>query len=143
MSLTARINARIDTYLAHRGFFLHDVRTLIRNQIFLAALSLALALLSMLHPWALAFLAGTLLITVNFWYMARGLQGVMQHGQGAVALSLARFYGRMILIGLVLFGLIIWGGLPVPALLAGLSTVIVNILLWGIFRFHRQKVKEA
>lgn len=143
MSPISRINVTIDSFLARRGFHLHDVRTLVRNQLCLVATSLVLFLGSGLQPWAAAFCAGVMLITVNFWFLAKGLQGVVQVPEGAVAVSLVRFYGRMILTGLLLFVLIVWGGLSVPALLAGLSTVIVNILVWGVFRYHRQNVKEA
>jgi len=138
-----KINNRIEAFLAHRGFYLHEVRTLIRNQLYLVALSLVVCLVLGLPSWALAFFAGTALITMNFWFLAKGLQGAVQLRQGAVAVSLARFYGRMILTGLALFGLIIWGGLPVVALLAGLTTVVINIFFWGIFRFRRQKAKEV
>jgi small-conductance mechanosensitive channel len=143
MSPIARTNTRIETFLAHRGFCLDEVRVLVRNQIYCVCLGLALLIVSGLQPWAIAFLSGTVLVTVNFWLMAKGLQGIIHTRDGAVAISLFRFYGRLILTGLILFGLIVWGGLPVPALLAGLTTVVINILLWGVFRFHRQKVKEA
>jgi Flp pilus assembly protein TadB len=99
-----------------------------------------------LPPWALAFFAGTALITINFWFLAKGLQNTAQLRKGSVAVSLVvRFYGRMLLTGLALFGLIVWAGLPVAALLAGMTTVVINILCWGIFRFNRQRqnVKEA
>ncbi|HDQ41029.1 MAG TPA: ATP synthase subunit I [Desulfonatronum sp.] len=143
MTPITRTNARIENFLWHQGFILDEVRVLVRNQIYCVCLGLAFLMLTHLHPWAIAFLSGTVLITVNFWLLAKGLQGIIHTRDGAVAISLLRFYGRLILTGLVLFGLIVWGGLPVPALLAGLSTVVLNILLWGVFRFHRQKVKEA
>lgn len=143
MPLLTRANLRIESFLAHRGFYLYDVRTLVRNQLYLLFLGCVAMFLSGLNPWLTAFASGTALVTMNFWLLAKGLQGVMQVQEGAVAVSLLRFYGRMILTGLLLYGLIVWGGLPVPALLAGLSTVIINILSWGVFRFHRQKVKEA
>lgn len=143
MSPTTRINDRIEAFLAHRGFYLHDVRILVRNQLYLVALSFVVSLVLGLSPWALAFFAGTALSTMNFWLLAKGLQGVVLRSRGAVAVTLARFYGRMILTGLALFGLIIWGGFSVAALLAGLTTVVINILFWGMFQFHRQKGKEA
>ncbi|WP_233248399.1 ATP synthase subunit I [Desulfonatronum sp. SC1] len=122
---------------------LHDVRTLVRNQIYLLVLGCILALVTGLSSWAMAFAAGCALVTMNFWFLAKSLQSVVHRQEGAVVVSLAQFYGRLLLTGLALFGLIAWGGLPVPALVAGLSTVVVNILFWGVFRFYRQKVKEA
>ncbi len=143
MPLTSRINAKIDIFLAHRGFYLEDVRSLLRNQCYLVGLGLLGMILSGLHPWATALFAGIVLISVNFWFLAKGLQGIVQAREGVVAVSLVRFYVRMILTGVILFGLIVWGGFPIPALLAGLSTVMISILCWGVFRFQRQKVKEA
>jgi hypothetical protein len=141
MSPPTKINDRVEAFLARRGFYLPEVRTLIRNQLYLVTLSLGVCLVFGLPPWALAFFAGTALITMNFWFLAKGLQNMAQLRQGSIAISLVRFYGRMFLTGLALFGLIVWAGLPVAALLAGLTTVVINILFWGIFRFNRQKVK--
>lgn len=138
-----KINLRVEQFLARRGFFLDDVRTLVRNQIYLLFLACAVLVLSAFSPWATAFAAGTALVTLNFWFLAKGLQSLARGQQGVMAASLVRFYGRMALTGIFLFGLIVWGELPVPALVAGLTTVIINILFWGVFRFHRQKVKEA
>lgn len=143
MPPTIRINAKIDTFLAHRGFYLEDVRLLVRNQLYIVGLGLLGMVLSGMHPWAMALFAGIVLVSVNFWLLAKGLQGIVQAREGAIAVSLVRFYVRMILTGAILFGLIVWAGTPVPALLAGLSTVMISILCWGIFRFQRQKVKEA
>lgn len=143
MPLTNRMNVKIDTFLAHRGFYLEDVRSLMRNQLYLVGLGLLGVVFSGMHPWATALFAGIILISVNFWFLAKGLQGIVQAREGAVAVSLVRFYVRMILTGAILFGLIVWGGMSVPALLAGLSTVMISILCWGIFRYQRQKVKEA
>ncbi|SDB26977.1 ATP synthase I chain [Desulfonatronum thiosulfatophilum] len=137
------INLRIEKILHRQGFFLHDFRTLLRNQIYLLFLAFVIMLLAGFHPAALAFASGTALVTVNFWFLAKGLQSLTRQQEGLMALSLIRFYGRMILTGFILFALIVWSGLPVAALVAGLTTVIINILFWGVFRFHRQKVKEA
>lgn len=139
----ARINLKIEAFLYRNGFTLPEIRILVRNQIQLFGLGCAVMVLSGLAPWAIAFGAGCALSTANFWLLAKGLQSIMHRPDGAVAVSLIRFYGRLALTGLALFGLIAWGGLPVAALVAGLSTVVVNILFWGVFRFHRQNVKEA
>lgn len=138
-----RTNLRIEVFLRRNGFYLDDVRILVRNQLYFLFLGCALMAFSGLAPWALAFGAGCALSTMNFWMLAKGLQSIVHRPDGAVAVSLIRFYGRLALSGIALFGLIIWAGLPLTALIAGLSTVVVNILFWGVFRFHRQKVKEA
>ena len=78
MSPTIRINDRIEAFLAHRGFYLHEVRILVRNQLYLVVLSLMLCLVLGLPSWTLAFFAGAALITMNFWFLAKGLQGAVQ-----------------------------------------------------------------
>jgi len=143
MQPVGRMNHRTEAFLRRNGFYLEDVRNLVRNQIYMFILGCALVAFSGFSEWALAFGAGCTVSTINFWLLAKGLQSVVHNPDGAIAVSLIRFYGRLVLSGLALFGLIIWASLPLAALIAGLSTVIVNILFWGVFRFHRQKVKEA
>ena len=93
-------------------------------------------------PWALALAAGTVLITFNFWSLAKFGQHLAYMRKGAVVSLLIRFYGRLILSGLALYGLIVFGECSIYALLAGLSTVVVNAIFWGVAGL-RQKVKEA
>lgn len=138
-----RIHRGIDAFLARQGFHLDEVRVLIRNQGYFLFFSSALMVFSGFNIQATAFAAGVALISMNFWFLAKGLQGIVHGTDGAVSLNVIRFYARLALSGALLFGLIVWGRLPVAALLAGLSTVVMNILFWGVFRYHRQKVKEA
>lgn len=143
MPLLDRPNLKIEAFLRRKGFYLDDVRILVRNQLYLLFVSCALMGGTGLAPWALAFAAGCALSSMNFWMLAKGLQTVVHQQDGAVAVSLIRFYGRLAVSGVALFALIIWAELPLVALILGLSTVVVNILFWGVFRFHRQKAKEA
>lgn len=106
----------------------------------LALASLAGARLSV---WGLAFSAGALLATVNFYSLARFVQHLVRETRGAVAALLVRFYGRLILTGATLYGLIALLEMPVWPLLAGLSTVLVSALYWGATRLHGHNVKEA
>ncbi|NMC50514.1 MAG: ATP synthase subunit I, partial [Desulfovibrio sp.] len=47
-----------------------DVRTLVRNQLLLAAGSSVLCLaVTGFSAWAWSFVAGAVLITVNFWFL--------------------------------------------------------------------------
>jgi predicted membrane channel-forming protein YqfA (hemolysin III family) len=92
----------------------------------------------------LGFFAGAAIITLNFYALARVAPGLAQLAKGAVAPLLFQFYGRLILTGVLLYLLIAWLHVSVIALLAGLSTVIVNALLWAtLFYIIGRKGKEA
>lgn len=142
---------KIDSFLRRRGFTHPDIRCLVRNQLYLAAGACIFAAMAtgsahwteILTPWAMAFAAGTLLISINFWSLAKFGQHLVFMRKGAAVTSLLiRFYLRLILTGLALYGLIAYCKLPIVAILAGLSTVVVNVIFWGVAGL-RQKVKEA
>ncbi len=139
-----KMNQKIESFLHRRGFTHPDVRSLVRNQLYLTAgTCLLAALLSIgFAQWALGLAAGAVLITFNFWSLAKFGQHLAYMRKGAVVSLLVRFYGRLILSGLAIYGLIVWGQCSIYALLAGLSTVVVNAIFWGVAGF-RQKVKEA
>ncbi len=140
----ARIPEMIDRALLRRGFMQFEVRRLVRMQIVLAGLCVLAALVAArLSPWGLAFAAGAVLASANFYSLAKFVQHIVRMEKGAVAALLIRFYGRLILTGAVLYGLIVWLEAPVWALLAGLSTVLVTALYWGATRVHGHNVKEA
>lgn len=140
----ARIPERIDRALLRRGFSQLEVRRLVRAQIVLSgALVLACLVAAGLSAWGLAFAAGAVLATVNFYSLARFVQHLVNQPRGAVMALLLRFYGRLILTGAALYGLIVWLNAPAWALLAGLSTVVVTAVYWGASRLHGHNVKEA
>jgi hypothetical protein len=121
-----------------------EVRRLVRTQFMLAGLFVLAALIAArLSIWGLAFAAGALLASVNLYSLAKFVQHIVRMQKGAVAALLIRFYGRLILTGAALYGLIVWLEVPVWALLAGLSTVLVTALYWGATRLHGHNVKEA
>jgi small-conductance mechanosensitive channel len=139
-----RLNEKVEAGLYRRGYTHPDVRQLVRNQFYLMVASLLLGgLLAPVLPAALHFAAGTVLISFNFFSLARFAQGLTRVKHGAVVALLARFYGRLILTGAVLFVLIVWANAPIVALLAGISTVVVNAVYWGITRHNGQNAKEA
>lgn len=136
----------LEAVLYRRGFIEPGVRKLVRNQI-LFALGTAAALLLVCAPFgfpgfALSYLAGAVVITLNFWSLAKAAQQLTHSHKLAVFSLLTLFYGRLILTGLAVYGLIVWMNASVIGLLAGLSTAVCNALLWGAASF-RQKAKEA
>jgi len=142
----AGIHQRVETLLYKRGFKAPEIRQLVRNQLYILAVScFAAAGLGWFSPEFLYFAMGTLLVTFNFYSLAKFVQQLVlfKSTRKAVLELLLRFYGRLFLTGLILFVLIAWVGVSAVALLAGLSTVVVTIFLWGGSRFIGQKVKEA
>lgn len=136
MSQKGTISRRIDRFLYDRGFVHGDVRSLMRSQLYFS-LGLAIGLLGVMlgSPWALAFASGAVIITLNFWALARVVQQLIYVQKGATFTLLMIFYGKLILSGLGIYLVLgIWR-LPVWGLVAGLSTVVINITFWGLKNF--------
>ncbi len=136
----------LDRMLFRKGFVNEDVRTLVRNQLLLAAGSSVLCLaVTGLSAWAWSFVAGAVLITVNFWFLAEFGRRVVSSPDKAkaVASTLFRFYLRLGLTGAALYALLAWAGARPVALLAGVSIVVVNFLCWGAVRIAASGTREA
>jgi hypothetical protein len=136
----------LDRWLYRRGYEHPEVRELVRNQLVLTALVCAACLpFAGVSVAAWSFAAGAAIITVNFCSLAKFGQRITGFGNKheAIAAVLARFYIRLALTGVVLFGLIVWfGALPLP-LLAGISTVVVNFIVWGVARHAGSKTHQT
>lgn len=138
-----RITQNIEAWLYRLGFTQIQVRQLVRNQILIAAgWSLALMAGTLMSTFAWSFAAGAFLITLNFMALARVAQSLVFYRKGAIFSLLVIFYGKLILAGLVLFALIAWAEASIPGLLFGLSTAVVNAIVWGA-RTVMHKPKEA
>ncbi|MBU1247426.1 MAG: ATP synthase subunit I, partial [Proteobacteria bacterium] len=69
------LGQRVERFLYERGFEHPDVRSLMRTQVYLAVFSSLILLTgTALSAWALAYAAGALVVSVNFWYMAKAVQ---------------------------------------------------------------------
>jgi hypothetical protein len=140
------INQKTEAGLFRRGFKLREVRVVVRNQLYLTALSLVgAAILGWVEPRVAHFAAGVALITFNFYYLAKFVQRLVHYKSSGTAVVelLVHFYGRLLLTGGAIFALIVWAGVWPPALLAGLSTVLLTIIVWGLTRLIEHKAKEA
>jgi hypothetical protein len=133
----------IDRYLYKHGFVNEEVRWLVRNQIVLTLALLLLLPAGFLAVWPLDMVVGGVIGTLNFYALAKVVQGLIFLRQGSVVLLLFGFYTRLGLTGVALYVLIVWCGSSVVALLVGLSLVLVNILMYGAKYFVGQKLKEA
>lgn len=130
---------KLDALLFRRGFVLGDARRLMRNQILLAALGSTLAMgVTGLGPWGWSFAAGAVLISINFWWLAKAAQELVRVKHGATFTLLTLFYGRLILTAAAITGLVVWLGASVFGLLAGLSTAVANATLWGILQIRHK-----
>ncbi len=142
--MIARIHRKIETDLYRRGYTHPEVRRLAVNQVWILIVSCAAGLpAGLVLPWAWAFAAGVVIISLNFLSLARFAQGLVHTRNGAVMAQLFRFYGRLLLTGGVLYALIVWANVSTVALLAGLSTVVANAVFWGATQCIGQKAKEA
>ncbi|MBF0482475.1 MAG: ATP synthase subunit I [Desulfovibrionaceae bacterium] len=143
-SILRKTMAGLDGWLHRRGFAGREVRELMRAQICAAATSSALCLaVTGFGLWGLSFSVGAVLITVNFWSLAKFGQGVVFIRRGAVAALLFRFYLRLAATGVALFALIAYAGAPAAPLLAGVSTAVAAMVWWGMAKTMRTQVKEA
>lgn len=143
MKKNNKLTQSIDRYLFQHGFRIEGVRRLVRNQICLTLSVLFLLPACWLGTWPLDVLAGALLGTLNFYALAKVIQGLIYLRQSSVQLLLFGFYARLGLTGVALYVLIVLCRSSVVALLVGLSLVLVNILMYGAKYFVGQKLKEA
>jgi hypothetical protein len=144
--MTRNLRDRLDRWLLARGYVHPEVRELVRNQLVLTALVLAVCLpLSGVSVAAWSLAAGTLIISANFCSLARFGQRITGFGNRheAVMAVLFRFYLRLALSGAALFACIVWLGAQPLSLLAGISTVVVNFLVWGAWRHAGSKTHQT
>ena len=135
-----RIQKTIERWLYVRGFHVPEVRKMALYQICILLGSLPAL---MLGDTGLDFIAGVVLGSMNFLAMGKVIQEVVYLQKGAVAVQLFSFYGRLVLTALALYLLIVVKGASVPWVLLGVSTVLINILLWGMSQFLGKTSKEA
>lgn len=137
-----RINKKIEAFLHGRGLVLHQVRVMVRNQIYLSFLGAAIFLIFFSSPVFVGFVVGAVLGTFNFYFLARLIQELVHVKKGAVTPLLFSFYVRLGLTGLVLYICIVYWKANVFSLLIGLSVVLLNVLIFGA-TLVGQKLKEA
>jgi hypothetical protein len=141
-----RIRLNIEKRLYVRGFSSPFVRALLAVQLMVAAVGLVGGLLvSWLTLWPLLFGLGAALATFNFWHTARFAQAQIRQEFGPAA-GIKLFCGftlRLCLTGVILFLLIVRLEQPVAPLLAGLTSTVAGIALWGFSKASRKPAKEA
>lgn len=136
------MNKKLEAFLYARGLVLHQVRVLVRNQVYLSVLGAFLVLVFFSGPVVIGFVTGALLGTFNFYFLAKLIQELVHVRKGAVTPLLFSFYVRLGLTGLILFIAIVYWNANVFSLLVGLSVVLLNVLIFGA-TLVGQKLKEA
>lgn len=131
---------KIEKWLYFRGFQVPEVRKLAANQVCITMVSL---LAVVFGSTGVDFFLGVVLGSLNFLALAKVIQELVYLQKGAVGINLLSFYGRLVLTALIFYVLIVVKKASVVALLLGLSTVLMNILLWGLGHFFGKTSKEA
>ena len=82
---------------------------------------------------AQAVLVGGVLANTSFWLLQRDLLGVLAGDLAVVKVRFfIKYYARLSLLALVLFFLVKYGSLNIPALLVGLSVVFLSIAVVAV-----------
>ena len=131
---------KIERVLYARGFHVPEVRRMAAQQICFLLVSVPVMALGFR---GVDFAAGVLLGTMNFLALGRVIQELVYVQKGAVAVQMFSFYGRLALTALAFYALVVIRGASVAWLLIGFSTVLINILLWGMSQFLGKTSKEA
>ncbi len=136
------MNSRVEKFLYNRGLVLPKVRFLVRNQIYLSLLGLILFVIFLPLSWVIGFSVGALVVSFNFYFLAKLSQELVYIQKGALTSLLFSFYLRLILTGVILYAAIVFLGADIFALLIGLSIILLNIFIFGA-TLVSQKIKEA
>lgn len=134
------MNQAVERFLHKRGGFVQpDIRILVRNQLYVSlGATLAIMLGLQFSPWSLAFAGGAVLVTTNFWVLARIAQALVYVRKGGPYVLFFVFIGKMILTGLALYVMIVPWKLPVWGLVAGLGCVAINVTVTGLIQARRK-----
>ena len=137
---------KIEKHLYSRGFRLPDIRSILRIQIQLCGITVIAAIITVWFSlWPLTFAIGAIIATFSFFSVARFIQQIIlrEYERSMLLGLLFRFYGRLIVVGVGIALLITKVHVPMMALVAGLATSMVTMLIWMISRQIERKTKEA
>lgn len=137
---------RIEKVLLVRGVVSPGARQLLCTQLLLTDISLALGVAcAWFTLWPLAFGLGAAIALHNFWHLVRFAQAhiLREFGVKAGARLIFGSNFRLVLTGIALYLLIVVCRVPVFPLIAGLSSVIVGITLWGFSKLQQTPIKET
>ena len=139
----SRLRKKSEMWLRARGIDHPDTQWLVQFQAGIAALGTGLMVVSGCLVSAAAFGIGALLVTVNFYFLAKLVPRLIGQEKGGVFALLCGFYLRLLGTVLVLFLVIVIAGLSPIGVVAGLSTLIVTFVVWTGKYIMTQQHKEA
>jgi len=140
------LNEKIEKRLYFKGFRLPDIRSILRIQIQLCGIAIVTALCTVwFSVWPITFAIGAVIATLSFFSIAKFIQQIIlqEYDRSMLTGMLFRFYGRLLIVGVVVAALIVKVHVPMMALVAGLATSMVTMLIWMISRQNERKTKEA
>jgi len=115
------------------------------NWLILLTLSL-LSYFFMSSPWTLGVILGGLITIANFSLLQHTIKGVFSSGtiEKTVKVTIvAKYYFRLLALGVILFILITRGWVDPVGLAVGLSTVVFSIVGVGIRMAFKTTTREA
>lgn len=142
----ATIHQKTERALYRLGFTVPGVRRLVRNELyFTAAVCAAAVLLFYFSDRPLHFAAGALLVAFNVFGMARFAQTAVyiKDRRRAIVALLFRFNVRLLLTGVLAYALIVWAQVSALWLLAGITTLVLSVLVFGGAQVISFKLKEV
>lgn len=131
-----KIRHAVDQALWRRGLREPTVRGVVRRGVLLTAGALAAgAPLAFKTPLLFWFGVGSLLAVGNFYALARRIGRLLPAGWSSSSLAalLLHTNARLLLTGFLLYICIIWCGASPFALLAGLTVVVIDVTLAGLW----------
>ncbi len=141
-----RLHYTIEKFLYRKGFASPLVRHMLTTHILLTGVAASLGvLLCWLTLWPLLFTVGAFIAGYNLWHTSRFVQGTLlrKYTPGAQLKLFFTFTLRLMCTGIILFVLIVQLGQPVVPLIAGLTSTVAGIALWGFSKASRKPAKEA
>ena len=137
------LRKKSEAWLHQRGIVHPQAQWLVTFQVLLAVVLTVGLLLGGGIRFGLGFGIGSLLVSINFFVLAKIVPQLIQVQQGNVFALLSSFYLRLFFAAIVLFLAIVPARLPPVAILAGLSTILVTIVVWIGKYIVTQQHKEA
>ncbi len=114
----------------------------LRNVVILGGM-LLVSLLTMPARFTLGILIGGIISIVNLYWLGRDLRVIFSNLSGkAKSAMMIRYYIRMAVTALTLFFVITELPVDIIGLLAGLSLVVINIVITAILEFQKKILPE-
>lgn len=136
---------KIERALRLRGVKSQVLRHLMCTQVMIADISLALGIVcAWFTLWPLAFGIGATIAMYSFWSLASLSLAIIADGaRGKYSVSkFVVFNVRLVIFAIILYIFIIRLRVPVAPMVAGLSSMMFSITLWGLSKVQLRRTRE-